>query len=45
MIIAAATFLTLLIPSTLVGWGSEGHKFVALLAETRLTEITKKGIC
>jgi|GEM_PF-2011639 hypothetical protein len=25
--------------------GSEGHAFVALLAETRLTENTKKGIC
>ena len=45
MIISAATVLTLLIPSTLVGWGSEGHEFVALLAETRLTENTKKGIC
>ena len=44
MVIAAATFLTLLIPSALVGWGSEGHEIVASLAEPRLTENAKTGI-
>ena len=44
MVIAAAIVLTLLMPSTLVGWGSEGHEIVASLAETRLTENVKRGI-
>jgi hypothetical protein len=37
----AITALTFLIPSTLVGWGHEGHEIVASLAQTRLTENTK----
>ena len=41
---AAVLALTLLIPSTLVGWGHEGHEIVASLAQTRLTENTKIGI-
>jgi hypothetical protein len=41
---AAVVALTLLIPSTLVGWGHEGHEIVASLAQTRLTENTKIGI-
>ena len=44
MVIGAAIVLTLLIPSTLVGWGPEGHEIVASLAETRLTENAKAGI-
>jgi hypothetical protein len=44
MVIAAVLILTLLIPSTLVGWGREGHEIVASLAQTRLTENTKTGI-
>jgi hypothetical protein len=44
MVIAAAVVLSLLIPSTLVGWGSEGHEIVASLAQTRLTANAKKGI-
>jgi hypothetical protein len=41
---AAVVVLTLLTPSTLVGWGHEGHEIVASLAQTRLTENTKTGI-
>jgi hypothetical protein len=41
---AAVLALTLLIPSTLVGWGHEGHEIVASLAQTRLTENAKAGI-
>jgi S1/P1 Nuclease len=44
MVIVAAIVLTLLIPSTLLGWGPEGHEIVASLAQARLTENTKKGI-
>ena len=44
MVIGAAIVLTLLIPSTLLGWGPEGHETVASLAQARLTENTKKGI-
>jgi hypothetical protein len=44
MVIAAAVVLSLLIPSTLVGWGAEGHEIVASLAQARLTENAKKGI-
>jgi hypothetical protein len=44
MFIGAAIVLTLLIPSTLVGWGPEGHEIVASLAQTRLTENAKRGI-
>jgi hypothetical protein len=44
MVIGAAIVLTLLIPSTLVGWGPEGHEIVASLAQTRLTENAKRGI-
>jgi hypothetical protein len=44
MVIAAAIVLSLLIPSTLVGWGPEGHEIVASLAQTRLTENAKWGI-
>ena len=44
MVIGAAIVLTLLIPSTLVGWGPEGHEIVASLAQTRLTENAKAGI-
>ena len=44
MIIGAAIVLTLLMPSTLVGWGTEGHEIVASLAQTRLTEGAKRGI-
>jgi hypothetical protein len=40
---AAVVALTLLIPSTVVGWGHEGHEIVAALAQTRLTENTKIG--
>ena len=36
--------LTLLTPSTLLGWGSEGHEIVASLAQARLNENAKKGI-
>ena len=38
---AAVISLTLLLPSTLVGWGHEGHEIVASLAQTRLTEKRK----
>jgi hypothetical protein len=41
---AAALVLTLLIPSTLIGWGTEGHEIVGLLAQRRLTENAKTGI-
>jgi hypothetical protein len=41
---AAVIALTLLTPSTLVGWGHEGHEIVASLAQTRLTENAKRGI-
>jgi hypothetical protein len=34
----------LFMPSTLVGWGPEGHEIVASLAQTRLTENAKRGI-
>ena len=44
MVIAAVLVLTLFIPSTLVGWGREGHEIVASLAQVRLTENTKTGI-
>jgi hypothetical protein len=44
MVIAAAIVLSLLIPSTLLGWGPEGHEIVASLAQTRLTENAKRGI-
>jgi len=43
-VIAAAIILTLLIPSTLVGWGAGGHEIVASLAQARLTENAKRGI-
>ena len=41
---AAVLVLTLLTPSTLVGWGPEGHEIVASLAQTRLTENAKREI-
>jgi hypothetical protein len=41
---AAIIFLTLLAPSTVVGWGHEGHEIVASLAQTRLTENARNGI-
>ncbi len=41
---AAVIALTLLTPSTLVGWWHEGHEIVASLAQTRLTENAKNGI-
>jgi hypothetical protein len=41
---AAAIVLSLLTPSTVVGWGHEGHEIVASLAQTRLTENTRNGI-
>jgi hypothetical protein len=41
---AAVIALTFLVPSTLVGWGHEGHEIVASLAQTRLTENTRNGI-
>jgi hypothetical protein len=44
MVIGAAIVLTLLIPSTLLGWGPEGHEIVASLAQTRLSENAKIGI-
>ena len=44
MVIGAAIVLTLLIPSTLLGWGPAGHEIVASLAQTRLTENAKRGI-
>jgi hypothetical protein len=44
MITGAAIVLSLLMPSTLLGWGPEGHEIVASLAQTRLTENAKKGI-
>jgi len=44
MVIGAAIVLSLLIPSTLVGWGSEGHEIVASLAQARLTANAKWGI-
>jgi len=44
MVIGAAILLSLLIPSTLVGWGPEGHEIVASLAQTRLTENAKRGV-
>jgi len=44
MVIGTAIVLTLAMPSTLVGWGSEGHQIVASLAQTRLTENAQRGI-
>ena len=44
MVIATVVALTLLLPSTLVGWEHEGHEIVASLAQTHLTENTKIGI-
>ncbi len=44
MVCGVALVLTLLIPSTLIGWGPEGHEIVASLAESRLTENAKRGI-
>jgi S1/P1 Nuclease len=44
MALAAFAVLTLLMPSTLVGWGVEGHQIVAYLAETRLTENARRGV-
>jgi hypothetical protein len=44
MVIGTALVLTLFIPSTLLGWGPEGHKIVASLAQARLTENAKRGI-
>jgi len=41
---AAVIALTLLIPSTLVGWGPEGHEIVASLAQSRLSRQAKRGI-
>jgi hypothetical protein len=41
---AAVIALTLLTPSTLFGWGQEGHEIVASLAQTRLTKNAKNGI-
>jgi hypothetical protein len=43
-LIAVAVVLGMLIPSTLLGWGPEGHQVVASLAQTRLTDDAKKGI-
>jgi S1/P1 Nuclease len=42
--IVVSAALSLLIPSTLVGWGHEGHEIVASLAQTRLGENAKNGI-
>src|SRR5579872_318042 len=36
--------LALLMPSTLLGWGPEGHEIVAKLAQTRLSDGAKAGI-
>jgi len=44
MVIATVVALTLLPPSTLVGWEHEGHEIVASLAQTHMTENTKIGI-
>ena len=44
MVIGAVIVLTVLTPSILVGWGTEGHEIIASLAESRLTEDTKMGI-
>ena len=44
MVIGATIVLSLFLPSTLVGWGPEGHEIVASLAQTRLTENAKRGI-
>jgi S1/P1 Nuclease len=44
LLIRIALIVTLLIPSTLVGWGPEGHAIVAGLAEARLTERARSGI-
>jgi len=44
MVIGAVIILTLLTPSILVGWGTEGHEIVASLAESRLTASAKRGI-
>jgi len=44
MVIGAAILLSLLMPSTLVGWGPEGHEIVASLAHARLTENAKRGV-
>jgi len=44
MVIGGAIVLSLLMPSTLVGWGPEGHEIVASLAQTRLTENAKRGV-
>jgi hypothetical protein len=41
---AAVLALTLLTPSTLVGWGHEGHEIVVSLAQTRLTENARNEI-
>jgi hypothetical protein len=41
---AAVIALTLLVPSTLVGWGREGHEIVASLAQARMTKNAKAGI-
>jgi S1/P1 Nuclease len=44
MVIGAAIVLTLLIPSSLFGWGREGHEIVASLAQSRLTDTANTGI-
>ena len=43
-LITAGIMLALLIPSTLVGWGPEGHEIVAALAQTHLSNDAKEGI-
>lgn len=44
MLVVTLIVLMLLMPSTLVGWGPEGHEIVANLAQTRLSKAAKVEI-
>jgi len=42
---AAAVLIAVLAPAVaLYGWGREGHRIVADIAQERLTEVTKRNI-
>jgi S1/P1 Nuclease len=42
---AAAILIAVLVPAAaLYGWGREGHRIVADVAQERLTEVTKRNI-
>lgn len=43
-ILVISTLLFTLVPSTLLGWGPEGHEIVAKLAQTRLSDGAIAGI-